>query len=57
MTIEDKEKYIKERRADLAAAIQSGGIQYKGDSVRAGITLWEFLLPDEMFLPDPMWGY
>lgn len=61
MNEHDRVAYAQKRREDVSAAIQSGGVHYKGDSVRAGVsffpTFWKFMLPDEMFLPDPFWGY
>lgn len=53
MSETDRAAYVKKRRAEMAAAIQSGGIAFRGKSAAAGVSFfpqfWEFFLPDEYF--------
>jgi hypothetical protein len=52
----ERKAYAGKRRAEMAGALQTGAIQFRGDSGKAGLTFfpkfWEFFLPDEYFT-DP----
>lgn len=60
MTDAERKAYIIRRRAEMAAAIQVGAVNFRGRDAATGVKFfpkfWEFFLPDEYFT-DPWFGY